>query len=126
LQGCGGVNMGINTHYYTVYGVHIKNYDNELSEELYGEGDKYEVVESSTDLDILLDGMSGEYMIFGKILFDSGDLRWNDFKDTFVEVDMSKLTDIRLGATQEMQKLLPNFAHYLDNEWKIMTFMHLS
>lgn len=118
--------MGINTHYYTVYGVNIKNYDNELSEELYGEGDKYEVVESSTDLDIIMDSMSGEYMIFGKILFDSGDLRWNDFKDTFVEVDMSKLTDIRLGATQEMQKLLPNFAHYLDNEWKIMTFMHLS
>lgn len=118
--------MGINTHYYTVYGVHINDYDDALSDELYGEGDKYEVVEASTDLDIIMDGYGGNYMVMGKILFDSGDLRWNEFKDTFVEIDMSKLTDIRLGAVQEMNQLLPDFAHYLNGDWKIMTFMHLS
>lgn len=118
--------MGINTHYYTVYGVRINRYDDALSEELYGDGDMCEAVESSTDLDVIMDGMGGNYMVMGKILFDSGDLRWSDFKDTFVEVDMSKLTDIRLGAVQEMNKLLPDFSHYLDGEWKIMTFMHLS
>jgi hypothetical protein len=118
--------MGINTHYYTVYGRRINGYDDNLSEAMYGEGDMYKTVQNSSDLDIITDGMCGEYMVFGKVLFDSGDLRWNDFKDTFVEIDTSHLTNIRLGAVQEMQKLLPNFAHYLDGEWKIMTFMHLS
>jgi len=118
--------VGINTHYYTVYGVRINSYDDELSETMYGEGDMYETVNKSTDLDIITDGMGGEYMVFGKILFDSGDLRWSEIKDTFVEIDTSQLTNIRLGAVQEMRRILPNFAHYLDGEWKIMTFMHLS
>lgn len=118
--------MGINTHYYTVYGIHVNDYDEDLSEEMYGEGDKYDVVEDSTNLDVIMDGMGGNYMVIGKILFDSGDLRWNDFKDTFVEIDTGELTAIRISAEQEMQKLLPNFAHYLDGEWKLMTFMHLS
>jgi hypothetical protein len=118
--------MGINTHYYTVYGKRINSYDDELSEALYGKGDLYETVEENEQLDIIMDGMGGNYMVVGKILFDSGDLRWNKIKDTFVTVDLSKLTDIRLGAVQEMQRLLPEFSHYLDGEWAIMTFMHLS
>lgn len=118
--------MGINTHYYTVYGVKIDDYDDALSDELYGEADMYEAVEASTDLDVIMDGLGGDYMVMGKILFDSGDLRWSEIKDTFVEIDISKLTDIRLGAVQEMAKLLPNFSRYLNGEWKIMTFMHLS
>ena len=121
--------MGINTHYYTVYGVRINNYDDNLSEELYGEGDKYEVVEASTDLDVIMDGMGGNYMVMGKILFDSGDLRWSKIKDTFVEVDIhdtGALWDIRQAAMNEMKSLLPGFDHYLVGEWKIMTFMHLS
>lgn len=118
--------MGINTHYYTVYGVHINDYDDALTDELYGEGDKYEVVENSAGLDVIMDSMGGNYMVIGKILFDSGDLRWNEIKDTFVEIDMDSLSNIRLQATQEMNQLLPDFAHYLNGEWKIMTFMHLS
>lgn len=118
--------MGINTHYYTVYGRKIVSYDNELSEALYGEDDLYETVEENGQLDIIMDSMGGGYMVIGKILFDSGDLRWSEIKDTFITVDMSKLTDIRLGAVQEMQRLLPEFSHYLDGEWAIMTFMHLS
>jgi hypothetical protein len=118
--------MGINTHYYTVYGIKISSYDDDLSDAMYGEGDLYETVEKNENLDIIMDGMGGDYMVIGKILFDSGDLRWSEIKDTFVEIDMSNLTDIRLSAMQEMQKLFPDFSHYLDGDWKIMTFMHLS
>ena len=118
--------MGINTHYYTVYGTRINSYDDELSDALYGEGDLYDTIEENEHLDIIMDGMGGDYMVIGKVLFDSGDLRWSEIKDTFVEIDLSKLTDIRLDVTQEMQKLLPDFVHYLSGDWKIMTFMHLS
>jgi len=118
--------LGINTHYYTVYGVKINSYDKELSEEMYGDGDKYDIVKASADLDVIMDDMGGKYMIFGKILFDSGDLRWNEFKDTFVEINPTYLKSYKVKAMQEFKKLLPDFFHYLDGEWKLMTFMHLS
>ncbi len=118
--------MGINTHYYTVYGKRIDSYDDELSDALYGEGDLYETVEENEHLNIIMDGMGGDYMVIGKILFDSGDLRWSEIKDTFVEIDLDALPELRESATQEMKNILPAFVHYLDGDWKIMTFMHLS
>lgn len=118
--------MGINTHYYTVYGKRIDSYDDELSDALYGEGDLYETVEENEHLNIIMDGMGGDYMVIGKILFDSGDLRWSEIKDTFVEIDLDALPELKESATQEMKNILPNFVHYLDGDWKIMTFMHLS
>jgi len=57
--------MGINTHYYTVYGVRINSYDNDLSEAIHGAGGKYEVVEASIDLDVIMDGMDCNYMVIG-------------------------------------------------------------
>ena len=118
--------MGISTHYYTVYGVHVDSYDDELSDALYGEGDLFNIIEECPDLDIIMDGMGGNYMVMGKILFDSGDLRWNDFKDTFVEVDMASLSEYRYRCTEQFMNHLPGFGHYMDREWKLMTFMHLS
>ena len=118
--------MGINTHYYTVYGVHIESYDDELSDALYGEGDVHGIIENCPDLDIIMDGMGGNYMVMGKILFDSGDLRWNDFKDTFVEIELFELNEHRDRCIEQFMNHLPSFGHYMDREWKLMTFMHLS
>lgn len=117
--------MGINTHYYTVYGVKVQGYDNELSEELYATN-LCDTIESSEELDIIMDGMSGSYMIFGKILFDSGDLRWNDFEDTFVEINLDHLPAYKTVATNAMGQHLPNFKHYLEGGWKLMTLVHYS
>ena len=118
--------MGINTHYYTVYGVHIESYDNELSDALYGEGDLYSTIEECPDLDIIMDGMGGNYMIFGKVLFDSGDLRWSKIKDTFVEVDTEKLPEYKDKCVEQFMNYFPAFGHYMDHEWKLMTFVHYS
>jgi len=121
--------MGINTHYYTVYGVYVKSYDDELSEELYGEGDLYKLFTDGTlppDFGLIMDSMSGDYMVFGKILFDSGDLRWNDFKDTFVEIEVDALAEHKAQYIEQFMNYFPSFGYYMDNEWKLMTFMHLS
>ena len=121
--------MGLSTHYYTVYGVHINKYDNALSEVLYEEENRYSLFEDGTlpeDFGMIMDGMSGEYMVFGKILFDSGDLRWNDFKDTFVEVSLDKFADYRLDYMRKFSEHFPEFDEYLEDDWKLMTFMHLS
>lgn len=118
--------MGINTHYYTVYGVHVNSYDDELSDVLYGEGDLFNTIEECPDLDIIMDGYGGSYMIIGKILFDSGDLRWSEVKDTFVEIELFELNEHRDRCTEQFMNHLPGFGHYMDREWKLMTFMHLS
>lgn len=121
--------MGINTHYYTVYGVHIDHYDDELSNVLYEEDDRYSLFQDGTlpeDFGLIMDGMGGDYMVFGKILFDSGDLRWNDFKDSFVEIPTHALGDFKRDYTRMFSQYFPEFDHYLDQEWKIMTFVHYS
>lgn len=118
--------MGINTHYYTVYGVHVKGYDDELSDALYGKGDLFNTIEECPDLDIIMDGMGGDYMIMGKVLFDSGDLRYNHIEDTFVEIGLLDLSEYRYRCTEQFMNHLPSFGHYMDREWKLMTFMHLS
>ena len=118
--------MGINTHYYTVYGVKIDEYNEELSDALYGEGDLYEIIEECEDLSIITDGMGGNYMIFGKILFDSGDLRYNDIEDTYVEVDLNKLSEYKDKCVEQFMNYFPTFGHYMDHEWKLMTFVHYS
>jgi len=121
--------MGINTHYYTAYGVYVEDYDDDLSDELFGENDLYNLFEDGTlpeDFGLIMDGMSGNYMVFGKILFDSGDLRYNDFKDTFVEIEVDALAEHKEQYIEQFMNYFPSFGHYMDREWKLMTFMHLS
>lgn len=116
--------MGINTHYYTVYGVKI-DFDDEFNEHMH-EDNLYDIVKQSEYLDIISDGMSGEYMIIGKILFDSGDLRWGDVQDTFVEINPAWLKSYKVQATEEFMNYFPSYGYMLDNEWKLMTLVHYS
>jgi len=115
--------MGINIHYYTVYGVKIDKYDNEFSE---AEEEVYDELKASEDLDVIMDGMGGSYMIFGKIFFDSGNLRWGDEGDVWVEIEPDWLKSYKVKAKNEFIRLFPKFAHYMDEEWKLMTFVHYS
>lgn len=115
--------MGINTHYYTVYGVKIDSYDDELSE-VYS--DVYDEVKDNKDMAIILDSMSGSYMIFGKILFDSGDLRWGDYEDVHTDIDLNKLSEYKVMCVEQFMNYFPTFGHYMDLEWKLMTFVHYS
>lgn len=48
--------MGIDTHYYTVYGVQIESYDEEFSEAW---DDVYDEVKDNKDMQLIMDGMSG-------------------------------------------------------------------
>lgn len=116
--------MGINTHYYTVYGIVHNHYDEEFSETVYDE--LYDVVENHEDLDIIMDGMGGDYMIIGKILFDSGDLRWSEIKDTFVKINPNHLKMYQVKATTAFREIFPDNEKLLEGEWQLLTLMHLS
>ena len=118
--------MGINTHYYTVYGVKIDEYVNELSDELH-QNNLYDTIKQSEELDIVMDGMGGEYTIIGKILFDSGDLRWNEINDTFVEINPAWLKSYRVKATNAFREYFPDHIALIETApWKLMTLVHYS
>jgi hypothetical protein len=115
--------MGINTHYYTVYGVKIDEFSDEFSEAW---DEVYDDVKDNKDMALVLDGMSGSYMIFGKILFDSGDLRWGDYEDVHSDIDLNKLSEYKDKCVEQFMNYFPSFGSYMDHEWKLMTFVHYS
>lgn len=115
--------MGINTHYYTVYGVKIDDYPTDFAE-AYDE--VYDDVKYNEDMAIIADGMGGDYMVFGKILFDSGDLRWGDLEDVHSDIDLNKLSEYKEKCVEQFMNYFPSFGHYMDHEWKLMTFVHYS
>lgn len=112
--------MGISTHAYAVYGVKIP-----WNEDFC---DAHELVYDDSDLpDLIFDGMSGEYIVIGKILFDSGDYRWGFEKgDTYKTVDTSKLSEIERDYREQFAKKFPNFEHYLSQPFSLHVFMHWS
>jgi hypothetical protein len=80
---------------------------------------------------IIIDGMSGDYMVVGKILFDGGDLRWGDTLDDFVEIDTSEesLKSIKDAALVYLEANIEHdslIAEMKNGEWKLMVFAHYS
>lgn len=115
--------MGIDTHYYTVFGIK-HNYDdvpNEWKDEAYEEA-----YDDNDTPSVIIDGMNGEYIIMGEILYDSGNLRWGDMKDFFVEIDIDKLPDIEIDYKKQFAAKFPDFAELVNQPFKLMTFVHHS
>ena len=111
--------MGISTNYYTVHGIKLEWNDefNEAYDEVYDDADTPFV---------LIDGMSGEYIILGKILYDSGDLRYGETEDSFVEINLDILPDIEMDYKQEFIAKFPQFKNLVTEDFKLMTFVHYS
>ena len=111
--------MGIDTHYYTMHGVKTAWNDDfaQAYDEVYNDDDTPFV---------LLESMCGEYMIFGNILYDSGNLRWGDMKDSFVEIDIHKLGEKELEYRKQFIAKFPEFEKFMYEPFKLMTFVHYS
>jgi hypothetical protein len=113
--------MGISTHYYTVYGVQIDESNEKFQEFL----DIY-VNEGETDTPTQIWFYDYEKVVLGRILFDSGDLRWDDLVDKFVEIDLNTLTDIEAEYKQEFISKFPQFESLVGVPFKLMTFVNYS
>lgn len=105
--------MGINSKYYTVYGIKHDSYYEELED-----------LADERKIHIIQDGMCGEYCVIGQVLFDSGDQRYGDIKDEFVEINIGDLDKIREDYSAKFREALPEFEHLLYGEWQLMTFLH--
>ena len=112
--------MGISTHVYAILGVKIP-WDEEFC-------DAHELVYDDDNVpDLIFDGMSGEYIVLGKILFDSGDFRWGFEKgDIWKTVDNSRFAEIEKNYREEFSRKFPKFTHLLTQPFELHVFLHWS
>jgi hypothetical protein len=115
--------MGIDTHFYTIYGVKMPW--NDEFHEAYEYGEVYDGRDTPW---VLLDSMSGEYMIFGQLLFDSGNMRWG-FEDgqQYAESSLDNLEGIAVYYCRNFAQKFPKFQDLIKPEdFKIMSLVHFS
>ena len=125
--------MGINVHVYSYWGVRT-----EWNKEFY---DAYEAVEEANidtygynkepadaQAHVLMDGMSGQYMVFGERLYDSGDSRWGEMVNSNeVEIDQTILDDMREAYMSKFRRLYPDHYEWLNSKmWKLVNLVHYS
>lgn len=113
--------MGVDTYFYTIYGVKM-DWNDDFYEE-YGE-----VLFDSGYPWALLDGMSGKYMIFGEPLFDSGNMRWG-FEDgqVYAEIPLDNLQSIAEIYCNDFAEKFPKFKDLIKSEdFKLISLMHYS
>lgn len=109
--------MGINTHYYTILGYKHDGYDSDLGEIAY-----------ENKIDLLGDGMAGEYQVIGKIIGVSHDFRWEDGDgDNFIAIEPSELANIEQKYKEKFKKKMPEeYHHYVDHPFKLYVILHYS
>jgi len=125
--------MGINVHVYSYWGVRT-----EWNKEFY---DAYEAVEdrnidtygynkepADAQIEVLMDGMSGEYMVFGERLYDSGDSRWGEMVNSNeVDIYPEKLDQMRHDYMEQFKLLYPDQYEWLAAKpWRLVNLVHYS
>ena len=114
--------MGVSTNCYMVYGIKI-DFDTEFLD-YCDEHDLY----NSDKLDVIVDGMSGEYIIVGKVLFDSGDVRYGfEGGDSFKSIDISLLANYEKTCREKFNESFHEFIHLIeDKKFELFGFTHYS
>jgi hypothetical protein len=117
--------MGINVHVYSYWGVRT-----EWNE---GVSDRIEEVydmklDSADDVEILTDGMSCEYMVFGERLYDSGDSRWGEMVNSNeVDIYPEKMDQLKHDYMEKFKKLYPDQFEWLNEKpWRLVNLVHYS
>ena len=115
--------MGVDTYFMTMYGVKT-DWTDEFS-------DAYEDAYSDSDDNgarlphVVMDGMMGEYVVFGVSLLETESMRW-EAPSGFVEVDINDLDKDREAYIKHFTETFPAFAHLVDKPWKVISFVHYS
>jgi len=115
--------MGVNLNFYTFYGVRTEYLDN--FSEAYNDVYIANGYKDPVGLDIVTDGMSGEFMVFGIKLWDSGDARYGYAGgESFASFDPNNLADQRNEYIARFKEVFPDFAHIVDEKWLIHSFAY--
>lgn len=123
--------MGINTHVYTVYGVRLDWDDafyeayEEVEEALLEEFGYNKRAPEDRQIEAIIDCMGSEYMIFGPILYDSGDFRWCENMNNYQEIDTSNLESMQRMYKEEFKRLYPDHFHLIaHHDFKLINLIH--
>lgn len=114
--------MGININVYSYWGVRTE-WNKDISER---QDELYDL--DQDDVHFLSDGMSGEYMVFGVQLYDSGDARWGEMVNSN-EVDISHnvLDQMRWDYMSNFKRLYPDQFEWLNSKpWRLVNLVHYS
>ena len=125
--------LGINVHVYSIYGVRTEwneSFSDAFEEvedrniEQYGYGKE----PADAQAEVLMDGMGGEYMVFGVELYDSGDGRWGEMVNSNeVDVSHNVLDQMRWDYMSKFKRLYPDHFEWLNSKpWRLVNLVHYS
>ena len=125
--------MGINTHVYTVYGVKLPWDDafyeayEEIEEALCDEFGYGKPKPADRQIEAIMDGMGGKYIILGPILYDSGDFRYCKDMNNYQEIEEVGMFGKWLEYKKQFDELYPEHKHLLTAAGpKLINFIHYS
>ena len=125
--------MGINIHVYSYWGVRTE-WNEEFSDAYEAVEDRnieqygYNKAPADAQIEVLMDGMSGEYMVFGEQLYDSGDSRWGAMTNSNeVEINQEILDTMREAYMTKFKRLYPDQYEWLAAKpWRLVNLVHYS
>ncbi len=125
--------MGINMHVYTVYGVKL-DWDNafyeayeEIEEALLDEFGWGKPQPADRQIEAVIDGMMGNYIILGHKIYDSGDFRYCDDMNDYQEIDTSNFLNLELEYKEQFARLYPDHVYLLEGkDFKLINLIHYS
>lgn len=124
--------MGINIHVYTVWGIRL-DWDKELydthQDYIEGSYDRYEYgtpFPEDEDIPSLHDSMTGSMLIFGIVLYDSGDFRYMrdmcDYKE--IPTDAEHLNELRQQYLDKLRTRIPDMPlDKIDQPWTMFSMI---
>lgn len=112
--------MSMSLNFYTMYGV----IHNDASDDFLDFLDEHDEVYDDDDTpNILFDGMSGDYLILGEVLFDSGDVYDGGDADLTV-IDVDKLPEIEAEYRKKFIAKFPEYKHLINKRFQLITLSH--
>jgi hypothetical protein len=111
--------MGTNINDYLVYGRKVL-WDNEFM-------DAYEKNWDDHIINVIADGMSGEYIVIGPIIWESYNHRWDgDSNTSFSDIDVFNLPKLEAEYKQMFREEYPEYSHWVDQPFTLFAFTHYS
>jgi hypothetical protein len=110
--------MSYHETFYVVYGIKSE-YDPDFLNEYYDKEDQCK------DLGIIVDGCSGQYIVFGKILFKRCDDNSNH-NDDFTSTSISDFDKFSKEYRENFAKIFPNYQNKVINNFNILAFIHIT